>query len=294
MKGASRAARHALTAIAAASIMVLSSGRAGASAKAGCPSDMTKVGETCVDRWEASLVEMLPDGTEIPWTPYAPPNGHRVRAISRAGVVPQAHMSFVESRAACFASGKRLCKADEWVRACKGPTQSKFPYGDDYVAGACVDYGRTAPNYTLYSREKAISYQGMNDPRLNQLPNTVAETGSANACTNEFGAFDMVGNLHEWADDAHFHGGYYLDVQKNGDGCEYVTKVHGPEYYDYSIGFRCCADVGTVDDDAEISSEPASLASAVRIDRLEEIARASLVRPATSRAMSSAIAALWK
>ena len=38
----------------------------------------------------------------------------------------------------------------------------------------------------------------MNDPRLNQTPNTVAQTGEFARCTNGFGVFDMVGNLHEW------------------------------------------------------------------------------------------------
>jgi hypothetical protein len=271
------------------------SGRAEAKTP-GCPSEMVRVGDTCVDRWEGSLVELLPDGTEAPWSPYVPPNGHSVRAISRAGVVPQAHISYVEAKNACTKSSKRLCKSDEWVRACKGPAKTKFPYGDEYIGGACVDYGRTHANYLLHSKATALTYEGMNDPRVNQTPNTLAATGSANACTNEFGAFDMVGNLHEWADDARFHGGYYLDVKQNGDGCEYVTGIHGPQYYDYSIGFRCCADVGTLDEQEPVASvepEKAAVASVPVEDRaLEEIARASLVRVGHDRSVAATIAGL--
>ena len=84
----------------------------------------------------------------------------------------------------------------------------------------------------------------MNDPQLNQLAGTLAETGSHEACTNDYGVHDMVGNLHEWVDDPKgtFQGGYYLDVTQNGDGCGYRTDAHQAWYHDYSTGFRCCAD----------------------------------------------------
>src|SRR5262245_64680238 len=57
-----------------------------------CPSNMALVGASCVDKYEASLVEILADGTEVPYSPFEAPNGHRVRAVSRAGVIPQAHI----------------------------------------------------------------------------------------------------------------------------------------------------------------------------------------------------------
>jgi formylglycine-generating enzyme required for sulfatase activity len=78
--------------------------------------------------------------------------------------------------------------------------------------------------------------------RLNPTPNTVARTGEATACTNPAGAFDMVGNLHEWTDDGTLHGGFYLDVKTLHEGCDYVASAHVPVYYDYATGFRCCAD----------------------------------------------------
>jgi hypothetical protein len=54
----------------------------------------------------------------------------------------------------------------------------------------------------------------------------------------------MVGNLHEWVDDAAgtFRGGYYMDTSRNGDGCSYQTTAHDFAYHDYSTGFRCCID----------------------------------------------------
>lgn len=37
---------------------------------------------------------------------------------------------------------------------------------------------------------------------------------------------------------------YVVDTHSNGHGCNYVTTAHEPEYWDYSTGFRCCADAG--------------------------------------------------
>jgi formylglycine-generating enzyme required for sulfatase activity len=86
------------------------------------------------------------------------------------------------------------------------------------------------------------NFVNMNDPRLNQVKGSLAPTGSFRSCKNAFGVFDMVGNLHEWtaAKAGTFRGGYYLDTQINGEGCDYRTTAHAPTYHDYSTGFRCC------------------------------------------------------
>ncbi len=209
-----------------------------------CPVEMAlvEVGDrrACVDRWEASLVEIQDDGTESEFSAHEAPNGHHVRAVSRPGVVPQAHISMIEAKAACAASNKRLCRGDEWKSACKGPSNTRYPYGDARIPHACVDTARTSPMNVLYGGER--SGRTMNDPRANQMDNTLEKTGSAESCTNGYGVHDMVGNVHEWTDDASFRGGYYLDTKQNGEGCDYRTTAHAPAYYDYSTGFRCCAD----------------------------------------------------
>ncbi|HVH43554.1 MAG TPA: SUMF1/EgtB/PvdO family nonheme iron enzyme [Labilithrix sp.] len=207
-----------------------------------CPSSMALVGNSCVDKYEGSLVEIHDDGTETDFSAHEAPNGQHVRAVSRAGVVPQAHISMVEAKRACAASNKRLCRADEWKAACKGPSSTRYPYGNARVANACVDTNRTSPMIVLYQGER--TGRTMNDPRANQMENTVEKTGDAASCTNEYGVHDMVGNVHEWTDDGSFRGGYYLDTKLNGEGCDYRTTAHAPAYYDYSTGFRCCADVG--------------------------------------------------
>lgn len=237
---------------------------AAANAKARCPADMALAGDTCVDRYEASIVQILPDGREQAQSPYEHPEG-TFKAVSKAGVVPQSHVSWHDAKAACTNAGKRLCRADEWKTACKGPSKTRYPYGDAHVPNACVDTGRTAPLGKFYSGTEMYTSKAMNDPRLNQTPNTVEATGAATSCTNELGVHDMVGNVHEWTDDGTFHGGYYLDTKINREGCDYVTSRHNKEYYDYSIGFRCCADADSlpVEEVAVAAPKPAPAAREV-------------------------------
>lgn len=215
-----------------------------------CPADMASIDDRfCIDRYEASLVEVLASGEEQAWPYYLPVEGHAVRAVSRKGVYPQGYISEKQAISACRASGKRLCKSREWKKACQGPVPTKFGYGDQRQAGVCNDQGRS-PMRKFFNAEfvagTAWTWDKMNDPKLNQLEGTLAETGSHEGCTNGYGVHDMVGNIHEWVDDPKgtFQGGYYQDVTQNGDGCSYRTDAHEAWYHDYSTGFRCCADVG--------------------------------------------------
>lgn len=207
---------------------------------------MALVGRSCVDRYEASTVEVRADGSTAPHSPYLPVTGLRVRAVSSKGVVPQAYISRNQAENACKEAGKRLCSDREWITACKGPTATKFPYGNERHDNYCVDTNRTAPLLKLFASlgSKRFFSKPMNDPRLNQQAGTVAPTGSFSQCTNGFQVYDMVGNVHEWTADPKgtFRGGYYLDTHINGDGCDYRTVAHEATYHDYSTGFRCCAD----------------------------------------------------
>jgi sulfatase modifying factor 1 len=213
-----------------------------------CPSGMARIGEQfCVDRYEASLVEVLPGGRERAWSPYHCPQGARTRAVSRRGSVPQAYVSQIQAERACHASGKRLCTNREWMRSCQGPGRTTYPYGAAHERGRCNENHARHPVVYLFGAARRYIWDGvhMNDPQLNQMPGTVALTGAFGGCTNEFGVFDMVGNLHEWTGDPDgtFRGGYYMDTRLNGDGCQYTTRAHDTSYHDYSIGFRCCADL---------------------------------------------------
>ena len=220
-----------------------------------CPTGMAHVAldgmrAYCIDRWEAQVVEVNgKDETSHP--PTQPVTNLKVKAVTRAGVTPQGYISKNEAESACKAAKKRLCTGDEWEKACRGKKPTTFPYGDERKSGYCNDSGR-APLAALHPElgPEGVYASGaaMNDPRINEAPNTVAPTGSFAKCKNGFGVFDMVGNLHEWIADVHdgsrgtFRGGYYQDTHLNGDGCSYRTDAHDVSYHDYSTGFRCCAD----------------------------------------------------
>ena len=47
--------------------------------------------------------------------------------------IPNGYASGVTAERACERAGKRLCAEEEWVVACRGQKNRKFPYGEAYV-----------------------------------------------------------------------------------------------------------------------------------------------------------------
>jgi sulfatase modifying factor 1 len=226
-----------------------------------CPARMALVSGRgrafCVDRYEASLLQLDAAGGLRPWPGNQPVDGleESMMAVSRPGVKPQGYISGEQASRACANAGKRLCSAEEWSRACRGPQDTRYPYGERRRAGACNDRYHELTDHPVPRLFQEVAAPGsdarsmwqpafMNDPRLHELPRTVSATGSFPDCHNEYGVFDMVGNLHEWIADPHgvFAGGYFMDTYQNGEGCEYRTRAHHFRYHDYSTGFRCCVD----------------------------------------------------
>ena len=211
-----------------------------------CPEGMAEVdGAFCVDRFEAALQEQGDDGVWTDAEPWFTVGDRVVRAVPADGVVPQGYVSGDEAEAACAASGKRLCTSEEWLAACRGPGDTTFPYGDEHVAGACNDtYPGGHPVIDFFGHSDVWDAASMNDPGINQQPDTVEPGGAHADCVSDWGVYDLHGNLHEWVGDAGgaFRGGFYADAELNGAGCTYATTAHGRGYHDYSTGFRCCAD----------------------------------------------------
>lgn len=209
-----------------------------------CPSGMIPVAGFCVDKYEASVVVKNSDGTESSWSPYyPPPSGRPYRAVSIAGAVPQGYISGAESKIACEASGKRLCSNTEWLRACQGPTGTTFPYGNSRVTGVCNDHRDVHPAVECFGTSASWIWSEIGWPGIDQQPATVDRTGARTGCVTAEGAYDMMGNLHEWVEDpkVNFRGGFYVDTVLNGPGCLYQTTAHTFTHWDYSTGFRCCA-----------------------------------------------------
>lgn len=173
-----------------------------------CPADMAAIHDAfCIDRWEASRPDATSDsaGTDA------------ARAISRAGVLPWKVASNGEARAACQASGKELCTPAQWQIACKGPDQTAYPYGDTYDPDSCNQVGSFGPGQFH-----------------------LAPTGSFEQCVNEWGVYDMSGNLWE-----HTLGGDGTTVRGGAYDCSDPVAFHRCEYIPQSWtplskGFRCC------------------------------------------------------
>lgn len=242
---------------------------------------MVRVGRFCIDRWEASLVDLK---TRRALSPYYPPSpvlleriaqvweverqvlGDTVArelplpdlprwqrherfepaAVSRPGVVPAGYLSQPLARRACENAGKRLCTEEEWLTACRGRRGSKFPYGPAYVAGRCNVFRPLHPAAVLHGHASI----GHTDPRLNLVRDERGEpllhlTGDRAGCASEWeeGAlFDMVGNLDEWvAEERGVFVGGFY-ARSTSAGCDARIASHAPAYYDYSTGTRCCAD----------------------------------------------------
>jgi sulfatase modifying factor 1 len=209
-----------------------------------CPNEMASIeGRFCIDRWENVVEEVTESGKVTPHSAYEGVEEIRVRAASRPGVYPQAHISRDQAENACKLAGKRLCSGAEWLTACKGQVVTRYPYGVKHRDGYCNDQGVSPIGIRRGGAPDPVrGYQTMNDPKLNQTPGSLSRTGSHPRCRNPEGVYDMVGNLHEWTSDARgtFRGGYYLDTSLLGEGCDYLTDGHDRGYRDYSTGFRCC------------------------------------------------------
>ncbi len=218
----------------------------------GCPEGMTAIAGFCIDVYEAAtdVVSLDKRGrvakTVKQHSPFEPIGDAVVKAVSKRGRTPQAHISQEQAGAACRLAGKRLCSDQEWITACKGKSPSTWPYGEERIEGRCNDRGTSGMNL-LYGHgaeapKEAYTQTNMNDQRLNQFERSLSPCGAHPRCKSSYGTFDMVGNLHEWTANpgGTFRGGYYLDVTINGSGCEYKTGAHSTKYFDYSTGFRCC------------------------------------------------------
>lgn len=214
-------------------------------------------GHYCIDQYEASLVTKAANGRLVPYPGNQRVDGKEavIVAVSRKGVKPQGYISGEQATLACEHAGKRLCEVDEWVRACRGPDFTRYPYGNQRRPSLCNDRFAKLDFHPVVRLFKANAPPGtdpnamwhpswMNDPRLHEMSHSISETGAFEQCTNAYGTFDMVGNLHEWVADPDgiFLGGFFMDTFQNGEGCEYRTTAHPFDYHDYSTGFRCCAD----------------------------------------------------
>lgn len=246
-----------------------------------CPADMVSVGGAfCIDRYEVSLVDSrlgrflsphYPPAKQSAslvlslWTekaatsrralgrslglPEIPEFQYREDFIPRARslpqVIPAGYLRRSDAEAACQSAGKRLCSREEWVHACRGEQNTRFPYGESYEDRMCNVYRLHHPASLLHGNSSRYH----NDPRLGLTSDEdgplLRETGGTSTCASHWGddaIYDMVGNLDEWIDEpgGTFVGGFFSRATR--EGCAASIDSHSPTYWDYSLGTRCCLD----------------------------------------------------
>lgn len=218
-------ARAATAACAALTIFVLASPEADAkkphAKHAGCPRGMLRVGDFCIDRFEA-------------------PN-HK-------GAKPLVMQSAKEAEAWCSARRKRLCTEDEWTAACEGDDHSVYPYGNTYEYDDCND-GKTWKTVDEALLAKWPSPEA--EEHAKELYQA-SPSGSDRKCISAAGVQDMTGNVEEWVVRTHEHpngwpyilaGCYWSGCYGGGKPtCHSTNSAHGPDFRFYETGFRCCKD----------------------------------------------------
>jgi hypothetical protein len=137
------------------------------------------------------------------------------------GAIPLSNVTEEEAAGLCQKRGERLCTELEWERACKGPDNHVYEYGDHYRPEVC---------------------NTGTDPRM--LP-----SGLRVACRSDFGARDMHGSLWEWTSSPWgrgskeelytLRGGNASSGELTGRCANAIGKpstTRAP-----TIGFRCCS-----------------------------------------------------
>jgi hypothetical protein len=204
-----------------------------------CPDDMARIGAVCVDRYEASR----PDAT-AGWG-----GSDTSRALSQADVMPWWPVDLTIASAACQAAGKRVCAASEVQTACEGPEGTAYAYGDSYVADACNGIDAfcdcDSPNCAdlaecPYPHCRSYSPEGVYGEGCGAAFQ-VRPTGSFPKCINDYGAWDLSGNVWELVTTGGggyaFKGGAY-----NCSDSEQLHRCDGLYDNIAAKGFRCCAD----------------------------------------------------
>lgn len=136
-------------------------------------------------------------------------------------VKPVAKVSWEDAKSACETVGKRLCREQEWERACKGPGNWIYTYGDEFDTEMCGSgVGET---YNIGDREN---------------------------CVSGYGVAFLSGGLREWTSAVAGSKGNRRVVKgglrgnaARGSRCAFAVD-ESATYADSTLGFRCCLDVG--------------------------------------------------
>lgn len=135
---------------------------------------------------------------------------------NKRGSAPTTNVTWADARRMCESKGRRLCTEEEWEKACKGPGNARWPYGNVFDANMCNTEDEAGED------------------------RTAQPSGRFARCRSGYGVADLSGNVAEWTADK---------VQKGGSAekpdfavrCS-ARKSAAATARSAEVGFRCCAD----------------------------------------------------
>lgn len=135
---------------------------------------------------------------------------------NKRGVAPTVNVAFADAKRLCEGKGKRMCSEEEWEKACKGPGNARWPYGNVFDANACNTEDETGED------------------------RVVSPSGRFAKCRSGFGVADLSGNASEWTADKVIKGGSFARADF-AVRCS-ARQAGGGGGKNAEVGFRCCSD----------------------------------------------------
>ncbi len=180
------------------------------------------------------------------------------------GAIPLTNVTQSEASALCIARGKRLCTELEWERACKGPNNLPYEYGERHRADRCGT----------------------------GVQPSLRPSGIKVGCRSDFGVRDLHGGGFEWTASPWGRGtsgGAFTVRGGNGNAGEVVARCANAEPRPLDtksgvVGFRCCAGPAN---EAEVTLRPRTGKHLEEFERIERQRSARLIAALPEEARSA-------
>ncbi len=143
---------------------------------------------------------------------------------NKKGEIPFRKAEWFAGKEVCESMGKHLCTESEWEKACKSGKGFRYTYGNEFNKKKCNTAGSRADNKV----------------------DRIERAGGYKDCVNDYGIYDMSGNVWEWTAD-YYNVGSRTFVLRGGSfagspstsRCS-MRREGMPFIHRKDIGFRCC------------------------------------------------------